>query len=83
MAKQTEIRQKFIPGRNPLLELCPFCGEPAELKEESNAIFVECSNPDCAFKPLSKKGFATEELAIKEWNTRKGSGSGSKTSIVD
>ena len=83
MTKQTKIRQKFIPGRNPLLELCPFCGESAELKEEKDSIFVECSNPECAFKPKSIKCFDSEELAIKAWNTRKGSGDGSKTSIID
>ena len=64
---------KFVEGRNPLLELCPFCGEPAEIfNEEEKGLRVHCSNRDCPFKPLSRSHYATEELAIKAWNTRKG-----------
>jgi hypothetical protein len=65
--------QKFIPGRNPLLELCPFCGEPAEISQDKEGEFiVTCCNSDCPFKPSSRKANKTEELAIKTWNTRKG-----------
>lgn len=63
---------KFVEGRNPLLELCPFCGEPAEIFKEEKGFRVNCSNNECPFKPLSRSSFATEELAIKTWNTRKG-----------
>jgi len=74
MNRSSFPRQKFVPGRNPLLELCPFCGEPAELykaKKESG-LMVRCSNPNCSFKPKSQKDYSSEELAIKAWNTRKG-----------
>jgi hypothetical protein len=73
--------QKFIPGRNPLLELCPFCGEAAEMKMEGSGIIVECSNDECPFKPKSRKGRETEELAIKDWNTRKGGMTDDKVSL--
>lgn len=65
--------QKFIPGRNPLLELCPFCGEPAEITQDKDGGFiVSCSNNECDFKPASRKACKSEEHAIKSWNTRKG-----------
>jgi len=64
--------QKFVEGRNPLLELCPFCGEAAEIFKDETGFGVNCSNGDCPFKPVSRKHFETEELAIKAWNTRKG-----------
>jgi hypothetical protein len=68
----TISRQKFIPGRNPLLELCPFCGEAAELSMREKGIIVSCSNPECPFRPESVGCYQTEEEAIKAWNRRKG-----------
>ncbi|OGV36458.1 MAG: hypothetical protein A2020_01930 [Lentisphaerae bacterium GWF2_45_14] len=79
----SRLNQKFIPGRNPLLELCPFCGEAAELKEEKSGIIAECSNPECVFRPKSSKHFDSEELAIKAWNTRKGGANNAKASLID
>jgi hypothetical protein len=74
MSNSNFIPQKFVPGRNPLLELCPYCGEAAELFEEDNkaGIKVRCSNSECPFKPESRSDYETEERAIKAWNTRKG-----------
>jgi hypothetical protein len=70
------LRQKIVPGRNPLLELCPFCGESAEIYcvPEERGCRVRCGNPSCSFLPDSKAVFETEELAVKAWNTRKGAG---------
>jgi len=68
------VRQNILPGRNPLLELCPFCGEPGEIffVDGEAGCRVRCSNKDCSFKPCSQVDFQTEELAIKAWNTHKG-----------
>ena len=70
-----KIQQSIPLGRNPLLELCPFCGEPGEIykKPEEDGCRVRCSNPQCIFRPESKLPLASEELAIKTWNTHKGS----------
>jgi hypothetical protein len=69
-----KIKQSIPAGRNPLLELCPFCGEPGELyfAPGESGCHVRCSNDACSFRPVSSQSFATEELAIKAWNTRKG-----------
>ncbi len=66
-------RQKILEGRNPLLELCPFCGEPAEIFCETNhdGCKVRCSNQDCQFRPESKQFFPSEEHAIKAWNAQR------------
>ncbi len=66
------VQQKFISGRHPLLELCPFCGEPAEMNMEKDGIVVECSNGECPFKPKSREHYDSEVRALKAWNTRKG-----------
>lgn len=68
------IRQRIIEGRNPLLELCPFCGEPGEIfcVKGEDGCRVRCGNKDCAFRPESRRPFPTEDLAVKEWNTHKG-----------
>ncbi len=67
-------RQSILFGRNPLLELCPFCGEPGELYSHDGeaGCRVRCSNKECLFKPDSLVNFQTEELAVKAWNTHKG-----------
>lgn len=66
--------KKVSTKRNPLLELCPFCGEPGEIEYDSELkkYSVKCSNENCKFRPLSKAVFETEERAIKSWNTRIG-----------
>ncbi len=68
------ISQDFRGGRNPLLELCPFCGEPGEIfqKEESNQFLVGCSNLECLFRPYNKIELKSEIKAIQAWNLRKG-----------
>lgn len=64
---------KFVRGRNPLLELCPFCGEAAEIYLVKKKGFkVVCSNDECPFRPKSRVFAESQELAIKLWNTRKG-----------
>ncbi len=68
------LPQEFKDGRSPLLELCPFCGEPAEIHylEESANYTVQCLNSECAFQPKNAIPLKSELLAIKTWNTRKG-----------
>ena len=68
------IRRNIVEGRNPLLELCPFCGEPGEIfcVPQEQGCRVRCSNPECPFRPSSANAFPIEELAIKAWNSRKG-----------
>lgn len=68
------VVQRIATGRNPLLELCPFCGEPGEIYclPGEQGCRVRCSNEQCPFRPDSKIPFATEERAIKAWNTHKG-----------
>ena len=68
------VRQSFSVGRNPLLELCPFCGEPGEIYcvPGDTGCRVRCSNSHCTFKPDSKVSFSSEDRAIKAWNTHKG-----------
>lgn len=72
------LKRKIQVGRNPLLDLCPFCGEPAEIycREGESGCRVRCSNLACAFRPDSSVSFSSEELAVKTWNTRKGGCSG-------
>lgn len=73
--KLSNFSQEFVGGRNPLLDLCPFCGEPAEIfRLEKNEFKVHCGNQSCPFKPCSQASYKTEEMAIKAWNTRKGFG---------
>jgi hypothetical protein len=76
MAKSLSVEGFYpegdIEGRNPLLDLCPFCGEAAEMFKEKKKYGVRCSNAECAFRPASKAVFDCDLLAIKEWNTRKG-----------
>ncbi len=68
------FNQTISVGRNPLLELCPFCGEPGEIYclQGEKGCRVRCANEQCVFRPDAKKSFATEERAIKAWNTHKG-----------
>ena len=68
------VRQSIAVGRNPLLELCPFCGEPGEIYCIPGELGcrVRCSNEHCAFRPDSKFPLSSEECAIKAWNTHKG-----------
>ena len=68
------VRQSIAVGRNPLLELCPFCGEAGEIYciPGDAGCRVRCSNTHCDFKPDSRISFPTEEGAIKAWNTHKG-----------
>jgi len=68
------LPQEFKGGRNPLLDLCPFCGEPAEIHclNDKKDYYIQCLNNECAFKPVNKIPVKTELLAIKIWNTRKG-----------
>ncbi len=68
------VPQNFRGGRNPLLELCPFCGESAEIFQdlETKLFTVGCSNNDCLFRPLNKVELKSEVKAIQAWNIRKG-----------
>ena len=68
------VKQDIREGRNPLLELCPFCGEPGEIfcVPGEQGCRVRCSNRDCFFRPSSNESFSSEDLAVKSWNARKG-----------
>lgn len=45
---------------------CPFCGQPAHVKQIDYSFRVVCDTPVCA----SRYRYLTKEMAIKEWNTR-------------
>lgn len=53
------------------LRKCPFCGSDAELKKVANGkrFKVVCSQRGCSARTITKN-WATEDLAVSEWNRR-------------
>ena len=54
---QVESAQQNNPNKIPLIQIpkvCPYCGEPTEIREDNESKILYCSNPNCSGKLINK-----------------------------
>jgi len=68
MDKQTTQAGVAIES-TPLLECCPFCGGPAQIRQTSGMWWVTCEGYNCPCMPHTSRCYTAAQAAAA-WNRR-------------